>query len=87
MLLPRCGCKLDLYAVEKQLYLGYLDEVDYVFDDYVEEGKFDIKLSLCPYNGKKEDPIRTNRTFPCFGNGCTMHESVPSVPQLTRNSA
>ncbi|KAH9312091.1 hypothetical protein KI387_027126, partial [Taxus chinensis] len=72
----------DLYAVEKELYLGSLCEVDGGSNPWqfwmimLKNGNFDVKSALCPNNGKKEDPIRTNRTFPCFGNGCMNQPSV-----------
>ncbi|KAG9456906.1 hypothetical protein H6P81_001414 [Aristolochia fimbriata] len=66
----------DLFAVEKELYLGSLCEVDSSNDPWqfwtvmLKNGNFDTKTSLCPENGKKVSPIVTDRKFPCFGEGC-----------------
>ncbi|XP_057865953.2 uncharacterized protein LOC131073524 isoform X2 [Cryptomeria japonica] len=66
----------DQYAVEKELYLGSLCQVDSGSNPWqfwmimLKNGNFDVNSTLCPNNGKPENPIRTNRTFPCFGKGC-----------------
>lgn len=68
----------DLFAVEKELYLGSLCEVrDYDSAEpwqfwmiMLKNGNFDKNTTLCPEDGKKLDKIVTNRTFPCFGKGC-----------------
>lgn len=62
----------DLYAVEKELYLGSLCEKDdwQFWMIMLKNGNFDKNTTLCPDNGKKLAKIVTNRTFPCFGTGC-----------------
>ncbi|CAA0827763.1 Unknown protein [Striga hermonthica] len=66
----------DKYAVEKELYLGSLCEVPdsdkpwYFWTLMLKNGNFDKRTTLCPENGKKVGKIVTNRTFPCFGEGC-----------------
>ncbi|KAL8144368.1 hypothetical protein V2J09_017400 [Rumex salicifolius] len=66
----------DLYAVEKELYLGSLCEVSDSAKPWqfwmimLKNGNFDKNTTLCPENGKKVDKIVTSRTFPCFGEGC-----------------
>ncbi|KAJ4966462.1 hypothetical protein NE237_018311 [Protea cynaroides] len=66
----------DLYAVEKELYLASLCEVDDSDDLWefwmimLKNGNFDTKTALCPENGRKVSPIVTGRKFPCFGEGC-----------------
>eukprot|EP01018_Ginkgo_biloba_P023634 Gb_22038 [translate_table: standard] len=66
----------DKYAAEKELYLGSLCEVRDSSNPWqfwmimLKNGNFDTRSGLCPENGKKVSPIITNRTFPCFGEGC-----------------
>ncbi|KAF4373160.1 hypothetical protein F8388_019342 [Cannabis sativa] len=66
----------DLYAVEKELYLGSLCEVHDSQDPWqfwmimLKNGNFDKNTTLCPENGKKVSKIITGRNFPCFGKGC-----------------
>lgn len=66
----------DLYASEKERYLGSLCEV---LDSQgpwqfwmimIKNGNFDKNTTLCPENGKKVSKIVTDRNFPCFGEGC-----------------
>ncbi|KAL8143964.1 hypothetical protein V2J09_016996 [Rumex salicifolius] len=62
----------DLYAVEKELYLGSLCEVSDSAKPWqfwmimLKNGNFDKNTTLCPENGKKV----TKLAFPCFGEGC-----------------
>ncbi|XP_071741396.1 uncharacterized protein [Rutidosis leptorrhynchoides] len=67
----------DLYAAEKEVYLGNLCEV---VDDketnpwqfwmiMLKNGNYDTTSALCPENGKKVPPFSSTR-FPCFGKGC-----------------
>lgn len=66
----------DLFAVEKELYLGSLCEVQESLDGWhfwmimLKNGNFDKNTALCPENGKKVSKIVTDRNFPCFGEGC-----------------
>ncbi|KAH6834024.1 calcium/calcium/calmodulin-dependent Serine/Threonine-kinase [Perilla frutescens var. hirtella] len=66
----------DIYAVEKELYLGSLCEAPdsaeywYFWMIMLKNGNFDKNTTLCPENGKKVDKIVTDRSFPCFGEGC-----------------
>ncbi|KAL3641464.1 hypothetical protein CASFOL_016432 [Castilleja foliolosa] len=66
----------DKYAIEKEQYLGSLcnvldsDEPWSFWMIMLKNGNFDKNTTLCPENGKKVDKIVTNRTFPCFGEGC-----------------
>ncbi|KAL2935027.1 Endo-1 4-beta-xylanase A [Bienertia sinuspersici] len=69
----------DLYAAEKELYLGKLCQVE---DDeskqspwqfwmiMLKNGNFDTNAGLCPQNGKKVGPFSAPGKFPCFGKGC-----------------
>lgn len=66
----------DLFAVQKELYLGSLCEVQdsaepwYFWMIMLKNGNFDKNSTYCPENGKKVDKIVTERNFPCFGKGC-----------------
>lgn len=67
----------DLYAVQKELYLGSLCEVQgsstkpwYFWMIMLKNGNFDKNTTLCPENGKIVSKIVTDRNFPCFGDGC-----------------
>ncbi|KAL4184037.1 hypothetical protein AMTRI_Chr11g158020 [Amborella trichopoda] len=72
----------DLYAVEKELYLGSLCEANDWGSPWqfwmimLKNGNFDTKSALCPENGKKVSPIITDRNFPCFGEGCMDHPFI-----------
>ncbi|CAI9115126.1 OLC1v1015963C3 [Oldenlandia corymbosa var. corymbosa] len=66
----------NLYAVQKELYLGSLCEVHdsakpwYFWMIMLKNGNFDPNTTLCPENGRKVGRIVTTRHFPCFGEGC-----------------
>ncbi|XP_034691073.1 uncharacterized protein LOC117918485 [Vitis riparia] len=65
----------DLYAAQKELYLGSLCEVADTPKPWqfwmimLKNGNYDTKSGLCPWNGKKVPPFGTGN-FPCFGRGC-----------------
>ncbi|TKY52408.1 hypothetical protein E2542_SST23930 [Spatholobus suberectus] len=65
----------DLYAVEKELYLGSLCEVADTPKPWqfwmvmLKNGNYDTRSGLCPKDGKKVPPFSPGR-FPCFGQGC-----------------
>ncbi|KAK9147147.1 hypothetical protein Sjap_007050 [Stephania japonica] len=71
----------DLYAVEKELYLGSLCEVREGPNPWqfwmvmLKNGNYDTTSTLCPQNGKKVGPFKPGR-FPCFGNGCMNQPSL-----------
>ncbi|KAK2658991.1 hypothetical protein Ddye_005524 [Dipteronia dyeriana] len=66
----------DLFAVEKELYLGSLCEVHESTKPWqfwmimLKNGNFDKNTTLCPENGRNVSKIVTGRNFPCFGKGC-----------------
>lgn len=70
----------DLYAADKELYLGSLCQVEDSPSPWqfwmimLKNGNFDTKSGLCPANGKKVPPFSSDR-FPCFGKGC-MNQPV-----------
>lgn len=65
----------DLYAVEKEKYLGSLCQVSDTPNPWhfwmvmLKNGNYDTKSGFCPENGKKSPPFSPGR-FPCFGTGC-----------------
>lgn len=65
----------DLYAAEKELYLGSLCQVEDTPNPWqfwmvmLKNGNYDTRSGLCPQNGKKVPPFNPGR-FPCFGPGC-----------------
>ncbi|KAK3026925.1 hypothetical protein RJ639_040331 [Escallonia herrerae] len=65
----------DLYAAEKELYLGSLCEVTdspkpwQFWMIMLKNGNYDTNSGLCPENGKIVPPFKPGR-FPCFGEGC-----------------
>lgn len=81
---PKALNNPDLYAAEKELYLGSLCEVDDTDSTsgsaspekpwqfwmiMLKNGNYDTTSGLCPENGKKVPPFSPGR-FPCFGDGC-----------------
>ncbi|XP_010271008.1 PREDICTED: uncharacterized protein LOC104607157 [Nelumbo nucifera] len=72
---PKALKNPDLYAVEKELYLGSLCEVADTPNPWqfwmvmLKNGNYDTMSGLCPENGKKVGPFKPGR-FPCFGDGC-----------------
>ncbi|KAL5700417.1 hypothetical protein ACHQM5_025860 [Ranunculus cassubicifolius] len=65
----------DLYAAEKEVYLGSLCQVEDTPNPWqfwmvmLKNGNYDTNSGLCPENGKKVGPFAPGR-FPCFGPGC-----------------
>lgn len=65
----------NVYAVQKELFLGYLCEVEdkprpwQFWMVMLKNGNYDTNSGLCPENGKKIAPFNSTR-FPCFGDGC-----------------
>lgn len=67
---------MDLYAAEKELYLGSLCEAEGTQNPWhfwmvmLKNGNFDTMSGLCPQNGKRVGPFLPTGRFPCFGSGC-----------------
>lgn len=65
----------DLYAAEKEVYLGSLCEVKdepkpwQFWMVMLKNGNYDTQSGLCPQNGKKVPPFKPGR-FPCVGDDC-----------------
>ncbi|GAA0146577.1 hypothetical protein LIER_06498 [Lithospermum erythrorhizon] len=83
----------DLYAVEKELYLGSLCQVEDTPNPWqfwmimLKNGNYDTRSGLCPENGKKVPPFSPGR-FPCFGDGCMnqpliYHQKTKFVDDVT----
>ncbi|KAK7827219.1 uncharacterized protein LOC112005058 [Quercus suber] len=71
---PGAANDVDLYAAEKEEYLGSLCQVDtpspwQFWMIMLKNGNYDTQSGLCPENGKKVPPFNPGR-FPCFGKGC-----------------
>ncbi|KAM1114678.1 hypothetical protein ACFX13_048207 [Malus domestica] len=84
----RALCNVDLYAVEKELYLDSLCQVPdspkpwQFWMIMLKNGNFDTMAGLCPSNGKKTPPFSDPGRFPCFGKGCMNQPTV--VHQKTK---
>lgn len=72
----------DLYAAEKELYLGDLCQIADTPNPWqfwmamLKNGNFDTKSSLCPRNGRKVGPFPPTGRFPCYGAGCMNQPSL-----------
>ncbi|CAL5352149.1 unnamed protein product [Camellia sinensis] len=88
----------DLYAADKQVYLGSLCEVKETPNSkkpwqfwmiMLKNGNYDTKSALCPQNGKKVPPFAPGK-FPCFGDGCMnqplLYHQPTSLSSSTGNS-
>nr|GLL42508.1 uncharacterized protein LOC109159605 [Ipomoea trifida] len=75
----------DLYAAEKELYLGSLCQVPdsprpwQFWMIMLKNGNYDTRSGFCPQNGKKVAPFAPGR-FPCFGKGCMNHPLLYHTP-------
>ncbi|KAL9262755.1 hypothetical protein AKJ16_DCAP15316, partial [Drosera capensis] len=75
----------DLYATQKELYLGLLCQVEDTPNPWqfwmvmLKNGNYDTTSALCPENGKKTGPFPPGR-FPCFGKGCMNQPSLSHQP-------
>ncbi|GMN52197.1 hypothetical protein TIFTF001_021345 [Ficus carica] len=81
---------VDLYAVEKELYLGSLCEVKdsprpwHFWMIMLKNGNFDTQSGFCLSNGKRVPPFKSTR-FPCFGKGC-MNQPILNHEQTELSS-
>ncbi|PRQ29255.1 hypothetical protein RchiOBHm_Chr5g0011941 [Rosa chinensis] len=74
---PKSQFDVDLYAADKELYLGSKCEVDDTPNPWqfwmimLKNGNMDTTAARCPKNGQKVGPFRPDyNAFPCFGDGC-----------------
>lgn len=67
---------VDLYAAEKELYLGDKCQVEDTPNPWqfwmimLKNGNMDTYAAKCPNNGLKVGPYGPDSRFPCFGKGC-----------------
>lgn len=73
---PRAFFDVDLYAAEKELYLGYKCQVEDTPNPWqfwmimLKSGNMDTSAAKCPQNGHRVGPFSSDGAFPCFGKGC-----------------
>ncbi|XP_031248670.1 uncharacterized protein LOC116106445 [Pistacia vera] len=73
---PDALFNVDLYAAEKELYLGSKCEVEDKPNPWqfwmimLKSGNMDTSAAMCPKNGYKVGPFGPDNGFPCFGKGC-----------------
>ncbi|XP_057517768.1 uncharacterized protein LOC130798687 [Amaranthus tricolor] len=80
----------DLYAAQKELYLGTLcqkqDDSPWQFwMVMLKNGNFDTTSGLCPQNGKKVGPFQAPGRFPCYGTGCMNQPDFYHQPTSLSN--
>lgn len=72
----------DLYAAEKEMYLGSKCEVKETPNPWhfwmimLKNGNMDTLAAKCPKNGFKVGPFVNDGAFPCFGVGCMNHPLI-----------
>lgn len=72
---PEASNNTDIYAAQKEVYLGSICEVKDTPKPWqfwmimLKNGNYDTTSGLCPQDGKKVPPFSPGR-FPCFGEGC-----------------
>lgn len=72
----------DLYAAEKELYLGFKCQVEDFPNPWqfwmimLKSGNMDTYAAKCPENGVKVGPFGPDDRFPCFGQGCMNQPSI-----------
>ncbi|KAL5732152.1 hypothetical protein ACHQM5_004804 [Ranunculus cassubicifolius] len=73
---PQALNNVDLYAAQKELYLGSKCEVHDKPNPWqfwmimLKSGNMDTHAAKCPRDGHKAGPFRQDSRFPCFGKGC-----------------
>ncbi|KAJ4981802.1 hypothetical protein NE237_032639 [Protea cynaroides] len=73
---PNALNNVDLYAAEKELYLGSKCQVNDTPNPWqfwmimLKSGNMDTTAASCPKNGMKAAPFGPDPGFPCFGKGC-----------------
>nr|GMD09158.1 uncharacterized protein LOC104233692 [Ipomoea batatas] len=73
---PKAVSNADLYAAQKELYLGSKCQVDDTPKPWqfwmimLKNGNMDTYAGKCPKNGQKVGPFGAGNQFPCFGKGC-----------------
>lgn len=73
---PEALSNVDLYAAEKEVYLGQKCQVEDKPNPWqfwmimLKSGNMDTFAAKCPKNGFKIGPYGPDGQFPCFGKGC-----------------
>lgn len=73
---------VDLYAAEKEIYLGSKCQVEDTPRPWqfwmimLKNGNMDTYAAKCPKNGHKVGPYGPDDQFPCFGKGCMNHPLI-----------
>ncbi|KAJ8761859.1 hypothetical protein K2173_005431 [Erythroxylum novogranatense] len=73
---PKSLLDENLYAAEKELYLGSKCQVDDTPNPWqfwmimLKSGNMDTFAAKCPKNGQRVGPFGPDTGFPCFGRGC-----------------
>lgn len=73
---PKSFTNVDLYAAEKELYLGSKCQVKDTPNPWqfwmimLKSGNMDTYAARCPKNGHRVEPYGPDPKFPCFGKGC-----------------
>ncbi|KAJ4844275.1 hypothetical protein Tsubulata_009824, partial [Turnera subulata] len=73
---------VDLYAAEKELYLGSKCQVEDTPKPWqfwmimLKSGNMDTYAAKCPENGNLVGPFGPDDRFPCFGPGCMNQPSI-----------
>ncbi|XP_065879483.1 uncharacterized protein [Euphorbia lathyris] len=73
---------VNLYAAEKELYLGSKCQVEDTPNPWqfwmimLKSGNMDTYAAKCPKNGHKIGPFGPDSGFPCFGAGCMNQPSI-----------
>ncbi|KAH7838001.1 hypothetical protein Vadar_020775 [Vaccinium darrowii] len=79
---PNSFSNVDLYAAEKELYLGSKCQVKDTPNPWqfwmimLKSGNMDTYAAKCPRNGHKVGPYGPDNGFPCFGKGCMNQPSI-----------
>lgn len=72
----------DLYAAEKELYLGLKCQVQdnpnpwHFWMIMLKSGNMDTFAAKCPKNGVRVGPFGPDTSFPCFGSGCMNQPAI-----------
>ncbi|TXG47689.1 hypothetical protein EZV62_026983 [Acer yangbiense] len=75
-LLPNALFDANLYAANKELYLGSKCQIEdnpkpwHFWMIMLKTGNMDTYAAKCPKNGYKVGPFGPDNGFPCFGEGC-----------------
>ncbi|XP_010665508.3 uncharacterized protein LOC104882806 [Beta vulgaris subsp. vulgaris] len=73
---------IDLYAAEKEVYLGSKCQVSDKPNSWqfwmimLKNGNMDTYAALCPKDGVKVGPYGPDHRFDCFGKGCMRHPTM-----------